>query len=282
MESINYLSEHLLTGAVYIGLYTFLFLLAKWAKDFFTPYCLNQELAEHDNMAVSLTMSGYYLALTLIYSSLLSSSDGELQTGVINVTAYSLLGLLALNLSRWINDKAILRSFCNIEKLTKEQDNGVGIIQFAVYLATGLIAAGAVTGEGNMLTFISFFVLGQVCLILFTFVYRLVAPFDLYEQLEKHNLSAAIAFAGTLLAFGIVVMNSVSGDFVSWQTDLLAFALSAVVAFVFIPLLQWATDRLVIPGKSLRQEIVAQQSLSAGVLEASVAVSFALVLVRLF
>lgn len=281
MEILNTLPETLLTGLAYLVLFAFIFLMAKWVKDLFTPYKLNQELAEHDNFAISLTMSGYYIAVALIYAKQVSGPGVSFQSDIVNVAIYSSLGVLVLNLCRWVNDKFILRTFCNIEKLTQEQDNGVGVIQCAVYIATGLIASGALSGEGSLLTFAAFFILGQLCLILFSLFYNAIAPFDLYKELEHKNISAAIAFAGTIIAFGLIVMNSVSGDFVAWSEDLIAFATSAFIAFICLPILLRVTDRLIIPGKSIRKEIVEDRSLAAGLLEATIAVSFALVLIKL-
>lgn len=281
VEIINTLPETLLPSMIYIGVFGVILLLAKWVKDVFTPYSLNLELSEHDNFAIALTMAGYYLAVALIFASQLSGPTISLKTDVINVTLFSLLGLLVLNLSRWVNDKFILRTFCNIEKLTKEQDTGVGAVQFSIYVATGLIASGALQGEGSIWTFIGFFALGQLCLILFGACYNLFAPFDLYRELEKKNLSAAIAYAGTTLAFGLIIMHSVSGDFVAWSSDLPSFAISAALGFVFLPVLLRLTDRLIIPGKSLRKEIVEDSSLAAGALEATIALSFALIIIQL-
>lgn len=281
MENITVLLDNLTTVMAWFGLYAFIFLLAKWAKDLFTPYSLNDELAERDNLAISLTMSGYYLAITLIFLALLSGAVKELKSDLLNVASYAALGVIVLNVSRWINDKFILRTFCNIEMLTKEQDNGVGAIQFAVYLATGLIASGAVSGEGSFITFIVFFALGQVCLIAFSLIYSRIAPFDLYRELENKNLSAAIAFAGTLIAFGLIVKNGVSGDFINWKDDLISFSITAISGFVCIPILLKLSDRLVIPGKRLSKEIAEDKSLAAGVLEATIAICFALVLIKL-
>lgn len=281
MDILNALPADLLTGLAYMGLFAVIFLAAKWLKDLFTPYKLNKELAEHDNFAISLTMSGYYFAVAMIFAGQLSGPGVAFRVDFLNVGMYSLLGVLVLNLCRWINDKFILRTFCNIEKLTQEQDLGVGVIQMAVYAATGFIASGALNGEGSIWTFLSFFALGQLCLVLCSVCYNWIAPFDLYEELEQQNLSAAIAFAGTTLAVGLIVMNSVSGDFVAWQSDLTSFAVSVFIAFICLPLLLWITDRLIIPGKSLRREIVEDQNLAAGLLEATIAVSFAMVLVKL-
>lgn len=281
MEFLNTLPENLLVTLAYIALFVFIFLVAKWVKDLFTPYKLNNELAEHDNFAISLTMSGYYIAVALIYAGQVAGYGVSFQTDIINVASYSLLGVLVLNLCRWVNDKFILKTFCNIEKLTKEQDIGVGVVQFAVYVATGFIASGALGGEGSIWTFFAFFILGQLCLIIFSLLYNLIAPFNLYEQLEQKNIAAAIAFAGTIIALGLIIMNGVSGDFVAWTSDLTSFAITVFIAFVCLPLFLWLTDRLIIPGKSIRKEIVEDKSLAAGLLEATFAVSFALVLIKL-
>lgn len=278
---LNLMSSSVTTTVVYIVLFAFVFLVAKWTKDWFTPYSLNRELAEHDNTAIALTMGGYYLAVALIYINLMGEQSASFQTDIMSVVGYSIGGIVLLNLSRWVNDKAILRTFCNIEKLSQEQDIGVGIVQFSVYLATGLIAAGAVNGQGSWVSFVAFFVLGQLSLVLFSLLYHYIAPYNLYRELEKKNLAAAVAFAGTLIGFGLIVQNSASGDFIAWKQDLMAFATSALSGFVFLPLLLLLTDRLVIPGKSLKREVLEAQSLSAGVLLASIAVCFSLVLTQL-
>ncbi|GEA12173.1 DUF350 domain-containing protein [Alteromonas sp. KUL49] len=275
-------SEILLPAVVYLVLFAVIFLAAKWAKDLFTSYSLNKELAEHDNASIALTMSGYYIAVALIFVSQLAGPSYGLTQDIFLVGGYSVLGILLLNLSRWVNDKAILRTFCNIEKLTKEQNNGVGAIQFGVYLATGLVVSGALSGQGSVLTFFVFFLLGQLSLVAFTIIYNLVAPYDLYAELEKNNFAAAVGFSGALIGLGIIVKNSVTGDFVAWNTDLLSFAGSAVLGFIFLPLLLRLVDRLVIPGKSLSHEITHDQSVAAGLLVASIVISFSLVLVQLF
>ena len=42
--------EDLTRTAAFVGLYFILFLLAKWMKDFFTPYKINDELTQKDNL----------------------------------------------------------------------------------------------------------------------------------------------------------------------------------------------------------------------------------------
>jgi uncharacterized membrane protein YjfL (UPF0719 family) len=263
----------------FIALYFVLFLLAKWMKDFFTPYKINAELTREDNLAVALTMSGYYLGSVAIYIGALYGPSKGLVNDLVLVGSYSLLGLVFLNISRYINDKVILRKFCNIEQLTKEHNIAVAAVQFGTYLATALVAAGSVAGTGgNLLTAIIFFFLGQISLLLFTIIYDLITPYSIHEQLEKKNVAAGVALGGTIVALGIIVLNGVIGDFISWQQNILHLVTINLIAFIFLPIVRFIMDKLVIPNSDLSREIVEDRNIGAGLLEATVAISFAIVL----
>lgn len=281
MDLLNSLKTDLTLATVFLVLYIVIFVAAKWAKDLFTPYSLNQELAEKDNFAVALTMVGYYFAVTLVFVALLKGPTVNLQTDILNVTGYSLLSILLLNGSRWINDKFILRAFCNIKKLTEDQDAGVGAVQFGIYTATGLIISGAVSGEGGWLSFIVFFALGQILLIISSIIYQQLSAFDIHSEVASNNIAVGVAFGGSLIALGLILMNGVAGDFIDWKQDISSFAISAFSGLILLPLLQLLLDRLVIPGKSLRKEIAEDRNIGAGLLEAGIAISFALVLIQL-
>lgn len=281
MDLLNSLKTDLTLACIFLILYIVIFIAAKWAKDLFTPYSLNQELAEKDNFAVALTMVGYYFAITLVFVALLKGPTINLQSDILNVAGYSLLSILLLNGSRWINDKFILRAFCNVKKLTEDQDAGVGAVQFGVYTATGLIISGAVSGEGGWLSFVVFFALGQTMLIISSIIYQQLSVFDVHSEVASNNTAVGVAFGGSLIALGLILMNGVAGDFIDWKQDLSSFAISAFSGLILLPLLQLILDRLVIPGKSLRQEIAEDRNLGAGLLEAGIAISFALVLIQL-
>lgn len=271
--------EDFTRAAAFVALYLLLFLLAKWFKDFLTSYKINDELTQKDNLAIALTMCGYYLGTVAIFvGALLGPSQGLLMDLVV-VGGYSILGILFLNLSRYVNDKIILRKFCNIEQLTEEHNVAVGAVQFGTYVATGLVAAGAITGTGGgILTAIVFFVLGQLSLLLFSLVYDWITPYPIHAELEKKNIAAGVALGGTLIALGIIILNGVSSDFISWQENLLDFAVLNVMAFIFLPIIRFVMDKFVIPGSGLSHEIIEDQNIGAGLLEASIAISFAVVL----
>lgn len=265
--------------AAFVGLYLVLFLLAKWMKDFFTPYKINDELMQKNNLAIALTMSGYYLGTVAIFVGALFGPSHGVAKDLMLVGGYSILGLVFLNISRFINDKIILKTFCNVDQLIKEHNVAVGAVQFGTYVATGLIAAGAVTGTGGgVVTALVFFVLGQVSLLVFTLVYDFFTPYSIHEELGKKNIATGVALGGTLIALGIIVLNGVSGDFVSWGESMVNLAIVNIMAFVFLLVVRFVMDKLVVPGDHLSREIMEDQNLGAGVLEATIAISFAIVL----
>lgn len=279
MELQSTIFEDLTRTAAFLGLYLVLFLLAKWMKDFFTPYKINEELTQKDNLAISLTMCGYYFGVMAVFVGALYGPTHGFEQDLMLVGGYSILGLIFLNISRYINDKVILRKFCNIEQLTKKHNTAVGAVQFGTYVATGLVAAGAVTGTGGgIITAIVFFILGQASLLIFSLIYDLFVPYCIHEQLEKKNVAAGAALGGTLIALGIIVLNGVSGDFIDWETNLTNLAIVNATAFFFLPVVRIVMDKLVIPGDDLSHEIIEDKNLGAGLLEATVAISFAIIL----
>jgi uncharacterized membrane protein YjfL (UPF0719 family) len=263
----------------FVALYFALLLLAKWFKSLSISYHLSDQLVEHDNQAVGLAMAGYYLATAAIFVGALVGPSEGLPQDLLTVGGYSLLGLFFLNLARWFNDIAILRRFSDTEQLVKERNVGVGAVHFGVYLATGLVAAGAVSGQGGgVVSALVFFVLGQLSLLVFSLIYERFSSYDIHAELLNHNVAAGIAFGGHLVALAILVMNASSGDFIDWKKDLAQFLTADLVAFVALPLIRLATDRLIIPGKSLGREIREDRNVGAGILEAALAIAFAVVL----
>jgi uncharacterized membrane protein YjfL (UPF0719 family) len=263
----------------FVTLFFALLLLAKWFKSLSISYHLNDQLVEHDNQAVGLAMAGYYLGTAAIFVGALVGPSEGLPQDLLTVGGYSLLGLIFLNLARWFNDIAMLRRFSDTEQLVKQRNVGVGAVHFGVYLATGLVAAGAVSGEGGgVVSALVFFVLGQLSLLVFSLIYERFSSYDIHAELQGQNVAAGVAFGGNLVALAILVMNASSGDFIDWKKDLTQFLTADLVAFVALPLIRLATDRVIIPGKSLGREIREDRNVGAGILEAALAIAFAVVL----
>ena len=260
-------------------LFVVVFLIARFVLELLTPYKTSTELTEKDNAALAVSYSGYFLGITLIFIGAMLGPDEPLVENITGVATYSLLGVVLLNLSRIINDKLILHTFDNKKEIIEDQNIGTGAVQFGSYVASALIIAGSIHGEGGGIeSAIAFFALGQVALIVFTRIYNLMTPFNIHDEIEKDNVAAGVAFGGTLIALGIMLMNAASGDFVSWGFNLFVFAEKCLIAFILLPIFRIVLDKLFISHADLNHEIAQDKNLGAGFLEMSNAVGFAVLI----
>ena len=256
----------------------FVIIFAKLVKDWTTSYSLHAELAERDNPALAVAVAGYLLGVVAIFIGALLGPSKGFFLDILLVCGYSFYGVILLNLSRWINDRFILYQFCNRKEIIEDQNSGTGAVVFASYLASGLIVGGSVQGTGGGLhTAFVFYLLGQIVMIVFTRIYERIIPFKVHDEIERDNVAAGVAFAGAMLAIGIVLMGACSGNFISWGYNLLKFATESVALFLLLPLVRYCFDRFVFSKVDLNQEISQDKNLAAGFLEASGMVAFALI-----
>lgn len=271
-----------LKAVIFLIVYAAVFLTAKLLKDTLTPYHLVEELAKRDNFAVGISLGGYFLATAIIFVGVVSGPSRGLLLDVVTVIAYSAVGLIFLNVSRWCLDKLVFHKFCDITAIVENQNCGMAAVRFGAYLATGMIAGASLYGQGGGIhTAVAFFLLGQLALLLFARIYDWLTPYDLQEEVQAGNFAAGVAFGGTLVALGLIVAKSVSGDFVGWGSNLLRFAEISITGIVVLKLIRVFMDRMVLTGHDLNTEIAEDRNLAAGFVEMCVSISFALVLVAL-
>lgn len=273
---MNIFQTDLVNGLLFLFLSLLLFLVSKIVKDFLTPYSLDEELREHNNIAASLSLCGYFFATIIVLLGAMLGPPTTLASDLLCFTGYALLGIVLLNISRVINDRFILYQFSNVKEIVTDQNAGTGAVEFGSYVASGLVVAGSIHGEGGGIhTALAFFVLSQLVLVLFSKVYNLFIPFDVHAEIERDNVAAGVAFGGTLVALGIILLKGAMGDFISWQYNLTDFCLSITGGIILLPLLRMFLDKVLLPGTDLNQEIADEQNLALGLLEMTVAVLFA-------
>lgn len=279
MQLTPILMEYFFKPFGFVLLYLFIFMLSRWFKDVFIKYHINEKLIKQDNFAVSLTMSGYYLGVLAIFVGAFNGPSYGFVKDISLIVSYSILGLFFLNISRFLNNKIILRNnLCNSAAL-EDKNIAVACVEFGTYVATGLIVAGSITGTGGgLLTAIVFFVLGQLSLFLFSFLYDWITPYCIHDEIKNKNIAAGIAFGGNLIALSIIILNGVSQNFVTWEASLLQLLIMNLLGFLFLPLLRIVTNKIMIVGDDLNREIAEDQNKAAGLLEAIMAISFAVLM----
>ena len=263
--------NQILTGFLYLAVVLVLLVVGKWVYDgLHRRFVLRTELIEKDNLAVALAVAGYYLGLVIVLGGVVSGpASFSVVDDVIGLVIFGLLGIVLLNLSAWINDKVVFSRFDNEKEIVEDRNAGMGAVEGGNYVAVGLITAGAMSGEGGLLPGLVFWGLGLLALIVAGLLYDKITSYDLHEQIEKDNVAVGVAFAGVLVGFGNIIRLAGDGDFVSWNESLTEFGYYAVVGLILLPLIRIFTDKVLLPGASLSDELVKDRpNLGAGFIEA--------------
>ena len=288
-------------SVAYVLLALITLLVAKTVKDIATPYKLDDELTKADNPALGLTVAGYYIGVFIVFLGacigdgaieqwFLDDEEGLaegslLMTALLQIGSDLMwvgLGIVFLNIGRVVLDRLVLHSFSTTKEIITDRNLGTGAVEFAAYIATGLVAAGSLHGESGdtshgLVSALVFFALGQAGLVLFGIVYQWATRYDVHEEIEKDNVAAGVAMAGNLVAVGVVMLRATVGDLTDWSANLIAFGYALVAGLVLISLLRRLTDFVLMPGTTLRHEIAVDRNVAAAYLEGSVAVGTAAV-----
>ena len=264
--------DQLLTGFIYLAVVLVLVVIGKWVYSaLHRGFVLRTELLEKDNLAMALTIAGYYLGLAIVLGGVVSGPvSGMLTEDVIDIVIFGLVAIVLLNLSGWINDKIIFSRFDNQKEIIQDRNTGMGAIEGGNHVAVGLITAGALSGEGGLLSGAVFWVLGQGGLIVAALLYNKMTSFDLHDQIERDNTAVGVAFAGVLIGFGNIIRLAGEGDFVSWTQSLSEFGSYGVVGLLLLPLVRIFADKVLLPGARLTDELVQDvPNVGAGAIEAT-------------
>ncbi|WP_037572493.1 DUF350 domain-containing protein [Spirochaeta cellobiosiphila] len=276
---MNELLYEIAYGGSLVILFVALLVIAKFINDVLTPYSLDEELTSKDNPAVAVSVAGYLLGVLIIYIGALMGPSLGLWQDVKVVGGYSAFGIILLNLSRIINDKLVLYKFSNRKEIIEDRNVGTGAVQFGSYVASALIIAGSIQGEGGgLLSVIVFYLLGQFVLILAGFVYNFITSYDVHVEIERDNVAAGMSFGGSLIAIGVILLGATSGNFISWVINIRDFFITSVFIFILLPLIRWFFDRVIIPKSTLHEEIQRDQNVGAGFLEGVITIAIAVVI----
>ncbi|MFC1813452.1 hypothetical protein ACFL03_12270 [Thermodesulfobacteriota bacterium] len=101
----------ILHGASLILLFMFIVLFSKMINDLLTPYKIDDELTNKDNVALSTGIGGYFSPTTIIYIGALLGPTRGIIMDLLFVGGYSVFGVILLNISRCINDREKNKSF---------------------------------------------------------------------------------------------------------------------------------------------------------------------------
>ena len=301
IESFKNTLELFPAGLVYVGLGIIVLILAKIVQDVITPYKINDQLSHKDNVALGLSITGYYLGVITVFLGSLyqpvmtvvdiqwwEQFDGDFGLDVLEVFLYSLAGILVLNVARIIVDRFVLFKFDTEKEVVDNHNVGSGAVELGVYVAVGLVIAGAIAGTGadggeveiidGLIRSVVFLGLGMLVLVIYTLFYQLVTSFDIHDEIEKGNTAVGVALGGNLVAIGVVTFKSIFGEFISWGESIAAFLVFAVIGFVLLYVVRMLVDVVLLPGTRVSHELAVDRNLGVAFIESAVVISAALIL----
>ena len=264
--------ENLPRDLAYIGMALLLLVVARFIKDLMTPYRMREEMTARDNPALGMSVAGYYLAVLAICMGPLMTPAADLEAplwkDLVATAGNTALGIVLLNAARIIVDKVLLPDFSTVKEIVEDRNAGMGAVEMGAYIASGLVIAGALHGQGGGPdTALAIFFVGQVLLVVYGRLYRLVCRYDIHQQIESDNVAAGVAFGLNLVAMGVILMKAVGGEFKGWETHLPQIGIYAGLGMVFLLLARVLVDYLLLPGVRIRDEIVDDRNMNAAWVE---------------
>ena len=307
-------------GLVFVAEGLIVLVLAKLVRDAVTRhYRVDEEVVDKANLAVALRLSGYFIAIILVFLGVLYGPPAgggwfsyaelaeldaadkfgfnwELGEEVLRVFLYSLGGIAALNLVRVLFDRLILYKFHLEKEVVEDQNVGAGAAEFGMYVATGLLIAGAVAGGTGgpdyvlggpdyvlgeveaALVALAFFGMGLVLLVAFALFYEFTTPFNIHDEIERDNPAVGIALGGNLIAIGLVTMKAVFGDFAGWGESIAAFLTYGVLGFALLYVMRVLIDLVLLPTVRVSQALASGRNVGVAFVESAVVISSAMIL----
>lgn len=248
---------------------------------------MNYELVEKDNFAFAVANVGYLSGVIIsLGGALTGSSTGNLIIDLIGFSLYALLSIALLNLSILLSDYLILRKISLKHELIEDQNVGVGAIEGAVSIATGLIIYGAVSGDSNLdvmngfLSTTIFWAVGMLMFFASTFVYNAILNYNLLEEIKKDNVAVGVAYSGVIISIANLIRSGTQGNFISWELSAYSILTNSLIALAVLPLVRFIADKLLLPGQKLTDELVNQEkpNVGAGLIEAFAYISCSILL----
>ncbi len=270
MESLSEMLVIFTDAVAYLVLAFVIFFIGKMVYQLLHPsFSIKEELVKKDNFAFALSNVGYYVGLLLAIGGAIVGPSKGLVNDMIEIGVYGALAIVLLNCSVFIADKLILSRFSVRKEIIEDQNAGTGVVEGAVSVASGLIIFGAVTGESTTLTFglltaVVFWLVGQIALILITYVYNAITPYSIHEHIEKDNVAVGVGFAGAIVAIGNLICFGISGSFDGWVDTFADAGLEVLVGIILLPVMRFVTDKILLPGENLTDEIVNQEKPNVG------------------
>ena len=207
-------------GLVYVALGLGILTLGKLFRDVVTPYRIDEQITQRKNLAVSLRLSGYLIAIILVFLGALYQgafvSEAE---GFQAVLVSEAEGSQPVPVSEAEGFHAVLVS--KVDGFGFNRDFGKDVLEVFLYSLVGIVVLNIVRIIVNRLV-----------------LYK----FDIEKQIvEGRNVGAGAVEFGTYIATALLIGGAAAGEGGGFDTALAFFGLGLVVLILFALFYQFTT-----------------------------------------
>ena len=241
--------------------------LGKLAYGLFHPRLrLDVEMTAKDNLAFAVPLGAYYLGILIVMGAPLSGQPrGNILQDALSVAGWGLLAVVLLNVGSLAKRRVLFHGVDLLGEILERGNLAAGIVVGGFHIASALLVLGALGDEGGLLPAAAFWLYAQTLLTLAAAVFLRVVHEDLTSEIRRGNRAVALSFAGVLVAMGNVLRLAISGPFDGWGNGLGAATGYALAGLALLFAARSLTDWLLLPGVTIRQEVVEQEVPNVGV-----------------
>jgi uncharacterized membrane protein YjfL (UPF0719 family) len=256
-----------LAAATYLLLSFVLCWVGKLVYGLFHPRVrVDREITARDNFAFAVPLGAYYLGILIVMGAPLSGqAKGSLLHDALSVVAWGLLAVVLLNLASRINRRFIFGDMDLGTEIVERNNVAAGIVVGGSHVANALIVLGALADEGGLVAAAVFWLYGQALLTVAAVLFLRLVHYDVVTEVRRGNAAIALTLAGALIAMGNVLRLSITGPFEGWTASLSAATGYALVGLALLFIVRQLTDWLLLPGVTIRQEVLEQEVPNVGV-----------------
>ena len=252
-----------------------LFFLGKFLFDISTPRIEDdKELTERDNPAFGVFFVGYMLGLAFALAGSFFGLGPNVLANFVNIGTSGIAAIILLRVSMLIADKFILYAFKIEKEIVTDRNVGTGFAVGGVFVASGLIIEGVMTGQSSsylamLRDILIYWAVGQLFLVVGALLFQLVARYDVHKTIgEEDNMAAGISLGGYLVALGIILKAALTGAGSDLGGELVVTAVVGVTGLIILVFARFLAEVVLLPRANLADEVSRQKNSAAGAVSA--------------
>ena len=227
------------------------------------------EVTAKDNVAFAVPLGAYYLGILIVLGGPLSGQPREglegLARDALSLIGWGLLAVVLLNVAALAADRFLFRRIDLHAEVVQGGNLAAGIVLAGFHLSAALLVFGAVAGEGGLLPAMVFWLYGQCLLTLAAAAFLRLMKADVSAELRRDNRAVALSVAGLLVAMANILRIAITGSFEGWEAGFAAATGYALAGLAILFLARWLTDWVLLPGVTIRHEVLEQAVPNVGV-----------------